>query len=93
MADRLCKNCSFWAVYPNSKSSGECRRYAPHPFYVAYYADTTKATSSGPFAPGTKADYWCGDFREKKRGIADRTNAERQRRYITKLKAVKEVEQ
>lgn len=72
MADRLCKNCSYWAAYPG-KSSGECRRYAPHPFYVhaphpfyvAYYADTTKATSSGPFAPGTKADFWCGEFKER----------------------------
>lgn len=65
MTERLCKNCSYWAAYLGSKSSGECRRYAPHPFYVAYYADTTKATSSGPFAPGTKADFWCGEFSER----------------------------
>ena len=55
--DRCCKNCNFWYFHDNTKSVGDCRRYAPRPHYLEL-----NSTSTGPFPPSTMPDYWCGEF-------------------------------
>ena len=60
MTRRCCSNCDYWFRTNPIQIGGQCRRYAPRSW------DKDKSA-----IPQTVADYWCGDFAEKRAWAED----------------------
>lgn len=68
-ADESCETCRFWQCDSARETEGECRRYAPRPYFDlnpnAMEILEADKHLTWPIYPQVSADEWCGEWAAK----------------------------